>query len=137
MTDHTSSPTVTLHALSSGHFTLPSHQFISPCSLSERKTVPSLSFLIQHTNSRTGKHTRILFDLGLRGDLERYPAPIRAHIENRRPIEARPDVVESLARGGLEPRDIDYVIFSHVRVPSALAASVETRGEERKEDEKK
>ncbi|KAF3007630.1 hypothetical protein E8E13_008349 [Curvularia kusanoi] len=106
--------TVTVHALSCGHFTLPEHQFVKPSSLEARRTVPSLAFLIQHQNPLTNKHTTILFDLGLRGNLADYPRPIQKHTENRQPIEPRPDVVDNLAKGGLHPQDIDYIIFSHV-----------------------
>ncbi|KAF3032920.1 hypothetical protein E8E12_003794 [Didymella heteroderae] len=105
--------TVSVHALSCGHFTLPEHQFVKPSNLEARKTVPSLAFLIQHKN-HTGRVTRILFDLGLRRDLKRYPPPIQKHTENRRPIETDPDVIHNLARGGLKPDDIDYIIYSHV-----------------------
>lgn len=59
--------------------------------------------------------TRVLFDLGLRRDLKRYPLPIQKHAENRRPIETSPDVVQNLARGGLSPENIDFIIYSHVR----------------------
>ena len=111
-----SAATVSVHALSCGHFTLPSHHFIAPSSPSARVTVPSLAFLIQHpnSNSTTGKKTTLLFDLGLRGDLTAYPAAIQKHIESRRPIEVRPDVVENLARGGMRPEDVDYIVLSHV-----------------------
>jgi hypothetical protein len=112
---------VTLHALSCGHFTLPEHQFVKPSSLDARRTVPSLAFLIQHTNKTTNKTTRIMFDLGLRRDLNQYPLPIQKHIENRRPITVDPDVTKNLAKGGLTPDDIDYVIFSHV-CPAYLRA---------------
>jgi hypothetical protein len=111
--------TVSVHALSCGHFTLPEHQFVKPSTLEARRTVPSLAFLIQH-ESQTGKTTRILFDLGLRRNLERYPLPIQKHTQNRRPITTEPDVVESLARGGLSPDDIDYIIYSHVRRTSTF-----------------
>ncbi|KEQ98127.1 hypothetical protein AUEXF2481DRAFT_26523 [Aureobasidium subglaciale EXF-2481] len=107
------SGTVTLHALSAGHFTLPEYQFISPVVETARRTVPSLAFLIQHAN-KSGRITRIVFDLGLRRDTNRYAEPIRKYITTRRPMTTRPDVVEGLARGGLTPRDIDYVIYSHV-----------------------
>lgn len=112
--NNSSVATVCVHALSCGHFTLPEHQFVKPSNLEARRTVPSLAFLIQHKN-RTGSVTRILFDLGLRKDLKRYPLPIQKHTENRRPIETSPDVVQNLAKGGLTPDDIDYVIYSHVR----------------------
>ncbi|KAF2201193.1 hypothetical protein GQ43DRAFT_394800, partial [Delitschia confertaspora ATCC 74209] len=105
---------VTVHALSSGHFTLPEYQFIHPVSRDARKTVPSLAFLIQHRNVGTQKLTRIIFDLGLRRDIKRYAEPIQKHITTRQPLTTDPDVVKSLAKGGLTPDDIDFVILSHV-----------------------
>jgi hypothetical protein len=108
------SATVSLDALSCGHFTLPEYQFIHPVSQDARKTVPSLAFLIQHKNLTSGKVTRILFDLGLRRDIERYSLPIQAHVETRQPLTTHPDVVQSLAKGGVTPDDIDYIVYSHV-----------------------
>jgi hypothetical protein len=105
---------VSVHALSAGHFTLPEHQFVHPISKDARKRVPSLAFLVQHHHRGTGKVTRIVFDLGLRKDVKRYAAPIQKHIETRQPLDTRPDAVESLAKGGLRPVDIDFVIYSHV-----------------------
>jgi hypothetical protein len=110
-----SKTTVTLHALSAGHFTLPEWQFIHPVSRSARKTVPSLAFLVQHHDpSNTPKTTRIVFDLGLRRDVTRYYPPIQKHIETRQPLTTEPDIVKSLEKGGLAPEDVDYVIYSHV-----------------------
>ncbi|CAD0108478.1 unnamed protein product, partial [Aureobasidium uvarum] len=105
--------TVTLHALSAGHFTLPEYQFVSPTVVTARKTVPSLAFLIQHRDAATGYLTRIVFDLGLRKDTERYPTPIQHHMTTRQPMTTEPDVVSSLAKGGLLSSDIDYIIYSH------------------------
>lgn len=113
--------TVQVHALSAGHFTLPEEQFVCPSSHAARKTVPSLSFLVQHTNSLTGKRTKIVFDLGLRRNIDRYSEPIRRHVATRQPMTTHPDVVNSLAAGGLTPNDIDYVIYSHVSSPYELA----------------
>jgi hypothetical protein len=70
--------TVQVHALSASHLTLPERYFVSPASDSA-STVPSLSFLIQHENLQTGKITRIVFDLGLRGNLQQYSEPIQQH----------------------------------------------------------
>jgi hypothetical protein len=106
--------TVSVHALDCGHFTLPEYQFVHPISRDARKHVPSLAFLIQHQNSYTRQITRIVFDLGLRRDIKRYAAPIQKHIETRQPLTTDPDVTKSLARGGLQSLDIDYVIYSHV-----------------------
>ncbi|KAF2732847.1 Metallo-hydrolase/oxidoreductase [Polyplosphaeria fusca] len=106
--------TVSVHALSSGHFTLPEYQFVHPVSQDARKHVPSLAFLIQHCNIDSGEVTRIVFDLGLRRDTNRYAAPIRKHVATRQPMTTNPDVVKSLEKGGLAPSDIDFVIYSHV-----------------------
>jgi hypothetical protein len=107
--------TVQVHALSAGHLTLPERHFVSPASETARSTVPSLSFLVQHENSDTGKKTIIVFDLGLRKNLERYSEPIQQHAATRTPLSTSPDVVKSLAVGGLTPNDIDFVVYSHVR----------------------
>ena len=112
--------TVSVHALSCGHFTLPEYQFVHPVSRHARKSVPSLAFLIQHRNASTGSVTRVVFDLGLRRDVKRYAEPIQKHIETRQPLTTDPDVTKSLAKGGLRPSDIDFVIYSHVRSHSLL-----------------
>ncbi|KAJ9402498.1 hypothetical protein DTO282F9_694 [Paecilomyces variotii] len=106
--------TVNVHALLAGHLTLPEKYFVHPASGTARRTVPSLSFLIQHQHPVSKKLTRIVFDLGLRRNTDRYPDPIRRHIATRQPLTTDPDVVKSLAAGGLTPNDIDYVIYSHV-----------------------
>ncbi len=111
--------TVTVHALPAGHLTLPERHFVFPASDTARSTVPSLSFLILHEDSETRKKTRIVFDLGLRRNLERYSEPIQQHAATRRPISTSPDVVKSLAAGGLTPDDIDFVVYSHVRAGNA------------------
>lgn len=103
---------VSVHALSAGHLTLPERFFVYPSDPEARKTVPSLSFLIQH--SSTDKTTRLVFDLGLRRDVSKYIEPIRAHTASRQPMTTLPDVVASLEEGGLRPDDIDHVILSHV-----------------------
>lgn len=107
--------TAELYALSAGHLTLPEKFFVHPASENTRRTVPSLAFLIQHHHPVTGKITRILFDLGLRRDVRRYSEAIQHHISTRQPLTTDPDVVKSLAKGGLSPDDIDYIIYSHVR----------------------
>ncbi len=107
-------PIVSVHALSAGHLTIPERFFIDPSDPKAVRTVPSLSFLIQHHAPSTSKTTRILFDLGLRREVSAYPVPIQKHIDNRQPLTTQPDVLTSLAEGGLTHEDIDYVILSHV-----------------------
>jgi ribonuclease BN (tRNA processing enzyme) len=106
--------TVSVHALSTGHITIPERFFVTPADPVAKRTVPSLSFLIQHQNAETGKLTRLLFDLGMRRDLALYPAALTSHLANRGPVSTKPDAVESLAAGGLTVNDIDLVLFSHV-----------------------
>ena len=115
---------VQIHALSAGHFSLPEDQFVSPALPAARKTVPSLCFLIQHTNLLTGITTRIVFDLGLRRDTDRYSEPIRHHIVSRQPVVTDPDITKSLMAGGLGSENIDYIIYSHVSVFTVALAPV-------------
>lgn len=133
-TDYAVNGTVSVHAVEAGTFTLPERFFVSPLSDSNaRKTVPSLSFLIEHHSPSSAPSlpshvTRLVFDLGLRRDISSYSAPIRKHVETRQPMTTSPCVVESLAKGGLTPVDIDYVILSHVHwdhigTPSEFSSS--------------
>jgi glyoxylase-like metal-dependent hydrolase (beta-lactamase superfamily II) len=103
---------VRVSALQAGSLTLPEHFFCADQhDKTVRNTVPSLSFLIQHPPS--GK--RIIFDLGMRRDVNKYLPQIQEHLKSRQPVVTFPDVAESLRRGGLNPeRDIDAVILSHV-----------------------
>lgn len=106
---------VSVHALSAGVLTLPMKAFVTPLDdPDEVMTVPSLSFLVQHQDPATSKTTRIVFDLGIRRDLTRYPESLQKHLAQRQPTHGTPDVTESLARGGLKPNDIDFIIYSHV-----------------------
>jgi glyoxylase-like metal-dependent hydrolase (beta-lactamase superfamily II) len=113
-----SKPTLTIHALSGGSLTLSEKFFIIPNDPEAKFLVPSLCFLIQHVipASSTGpeKTTRIVLDLGLRRDLTKYPEPLQRHCASRQPMSTDPDVVKSLAKGGLTVDDIDYVMLSHV-----------------------
>lgn len=106
---------VSIHALSAGYLTLPERFFVTPLDDPlARSTVPSLSFLIQHRSSSSAKPTRIVFDLGIRRDVSLYEAPLYKHAMTRAPVSGMPDVVTSLASGGLAPDDIDFVVLSHV-----------------------
>jgi glyoxylase-like metal-dependent hydrolase (beta-lactamase superfamily II) len=114
-----SKPTLTVHALSGGSLTLSEKFFITPSSPTAKFLVPSLCFLIQHTPAPSPstphpKTTRLILDLGLRRDLSQYPESLQRHCTGRQPMSTTPDVVESLALGNLTPKDIDYVILSHV-----------------------
>ncbi|KAI8711921.1 Lactamase-B domain-containing protein [Fusarium sp. LHS14.1] len=97
--------------LPSGFLTLPEHFFCADQrDTSVRNTVPSMSFLIHHP----GADFNLVFDLGIRRNLDDYPTDIQPHLCTRLPIHTYPDVSESLRRGGLSPSSIDAVILSHV-----------------------
>ncbi|OJZ80198.1 hypothetical protein ASPFODRAFT_200903 [Aspergillus luchuensis CBS 106.47] len=107
--------TVSVHALWAGRLTLPLKQFLATIEDgSERKTVPSLSFLIQHQSEPTGNVTRFMFDLGIRREPGLYQRNIRQHTLTRTPLDGYPDVISSLSSGDLNASDIDYIILSHV-----------------------
>ncbi|KAL1976987.1 hypothetical protein VTN31DRAFT_3269 [Thermomyces dupontii] len=108
----------TISALEGGHLTLPERLFVTDADPNVKRTVPSLSFLIQHPSTPHkggGSNTKLVFDLGLKRDLNKYMPAMQTHIANRQPVITSPDVADSLRAGGLDPaRDIDYVIMSHV-----------------------
>ena len=110
---------VTVSALDAGHITLPERLFITEADPEKANLVPSLSFLIQHPSaspSREGsRNTNLVFDLGVKRDLDAYTPSQSLHTNQRKPIIVDPDCAKSLRKGSLEPgRDIDFVIISHV-----------------------
>lgn len=103
---------VTVSALDAGHLTLPERLFVTDAVPDKRSTVPSLSFLIQHPCSEN-----IIFDLGIKRNIQDYTPAQRAHISQRQPTITSPDCADSLRNNAkpLDPaRDIDYIILSHV-----------------------
>jgi glyoxylase-like metal-dependent hydrolase (beta-lactamase superfamily II) len=123
---------VTVSAVDAGHITLPDYLFVTGADPNKRTTVPSLSFLIQHPSSpvsRDSDVTNLLFDLGVKRDLEGYTIAQQGHVAERQPVITDPDCGVSLRKGTssededttasknelLSPeKDIDFVILSHV-----------------------
>jgi len=71
---------------------------------------PSMSFLLRHSLTKR----LIVFDLGLRKDWENYtPAVVEDAKENFRP-DVPVDVTDSLRRGGVQPEQVEFVVFSHI-----------------------
>ncbi|THV05294.1 Metallo-hydrolase/oxidoreductase [Dendrothele bispora CBS 962.96] len=100
-------------ALEAGMIELPLIVFLNE--LAPDSTVkdhsPSLSFLLKNNK----KPEKFIFDLGIRKDWENYPpAVVEGWIKTIFPVDVPEDPVESLAKGGLTPNDIDYVCLSHV-----------------------
>jgi len=106
---------VTISALQAGHLTLPEKLFVTEADPDKRATVPSLSFLIQHpSNTIPSTKTTLVFDLGLKRDFTGYRQAQQDHIAQRQPTTVSPDATESLRKGGLDPKDVDTVMLSHV-----------------------
>lgn len=114
---------VTVSPIAGGFITLSDHFFVHPAEDGAKRTVPSLTFLIQHHGNAeqsvghpTGKSGPInfMFDLGLRKAQDRYPKHMQTHIDGRAPFTLEPGVAAQLQAGGLDPKDVDLVMLSHV-----------------------
>lgn len=110
---------VTVSPIAGGFITLAEEFFVSPATKDAKRTVPSLTFLVTHPGTSAfgadgSKPFRMMFDLGLRRAKERYPEQLQTHIENRAPFDLAPGVAAQLKAGGLDPKDIDLVVLSHV-----------------------
>ncbi|KAH7873148.1 Metallo-hydrolase/oxidoreductase [Lentinula edodes] len=100
----------TVSALESGHLNLPLPIFLDNAAPGSAIVAPSLSFLLRH--SKTDK--TLLFDLGIRKDIENAPPSAQKWIIAASFHTTVPqDVSESLIQGGLSPADVDTVCISH------------------------
>jgi glyoxylase-like metal-dependent hydrolase (beta-lactamase superfamily II) len=97
-------------ALEAGHVHCHADVFLDNASPDTMVHVPCLSFLLQHSASKK----QFLFDLGIRKDWESAPPKLVERITPTFGVEVPQDVVESLAKGGLTPLDIDTVCPSHL-----------------------
>ena len=113
---------VSVSAIEGGLITLPDHCFVTPSNPEDKRTVPSLAFLIQHPGTNifseddsVKRLLRIMFDLGLRSEISRYLPQAQSHLkQNRVPYRLQPGVAKQLLAGGVSPDYIDAVILSHV-----------------------
>ena len=110
---------VTVSPMAGGYITLADQFFVSPAQAGAKRTVPSLAFLVTHPgsgiyNADISKPFHMMFDLGLRKARDRYPEVLRKHIDGRAPYDLAPGVAAQLHAGGLDPKDVDLVMLSHV-----------------------
>ena len=96
-------------ALEGGIVDLPDEMFITKATPGKVTTLPTLSFLLNHSTY----DQKFVFDLGLRKDWENHP-PLIVKMLKTFHFEVRQDVVESLQIGGTSPSDIAYVCLSHI-----------------------
>jgi len=113
----------TVSPIEGGFITLPDRFFVAPADPEAKRTVPSLSFLITHPGLQGPgdgsiiphkKPLRLLFDLGLRSSIDRYIPGQQKHLRSRVPYRLEPGVAEHLRAQGIEPTDVDVIMFSHV-----------------------
>ncbi|KAH9815690.1 Metallo-beta-lactamase superfamily [Teratosphaeria destructans] len=81
----------------------------------DRLLAPCFSFLIQRQNqSSPSKYDHLLFDLGIRKDIENSPTAIVDRISGHGfEVTVEKNVVEVLEEGGSDPRQIGGIIWSH------------------------
>lgn len=73
-------------------------------------TSPSLCFLLEHSDGR-----KIVWDLGIRKDYGSYSPEIARYIPTTKyDIDVDKNVVEILQEHGVNPQDIDAVIWRYV-----------------------
>lgn len=100
---------VRISAIDAGQLTLQEKYFVTDPSPGAKQTVPSLSFLIQHID------TKLVFDGGLRYKPEDYNALVSQRIKNSLlPYVVTTDAADFLSNNGLNPKDINVVMLSHV-----------------------
>ncbi|OBZ71295.1 N-acyl homoserine lactonase AttM [Grifola frondosa] len=97
-------------ALEAGIIHIPLHLFMADAAPTEISVCPSLAFSLRHSTS----NSHLVFDLGLRRDMESHPPAVKAVIEKWYPVSVPQSVDESLKKGGLDPADVKTIILSHL-----------------------
>ncbi|KAF8964384.1 beta-lactamase-like protein [Flammula alnicola] len=102
----------TVSALDGGSLEAADDLFIADGIPGKTEVLPALCFLIQHSQ----RPQKFLFDLGINSDLGKYPPVIQRRIGGPTAVFKvfnTTDCVQSLAKGGTSPDDIDFVCISH------------------------
>jgi hypothetical protein len=120
---------VTVSPLAGGFITLADNFFVHPADPGAKRTVPSLTFLVTHPGTTSfganaSKPFHMMFDLGLRKSKDLYPEVLKKHIQGRAPYDLPPGVAAQLEAGGLDPKDVDLVMLSHVHVCDSELAPI-------------
>ncbi|OCT51769.1 hypothetical protein CLCR_08918 [Cladophialophora carrionii] len=102
---------VSLRRLSGGYLRLPMHLFVEGSKDDEVRTVPCMSWLIEHGAS----NQKIIFDLGMRKDIQNYPPAVYHRLQTAVGCEVPEDVFHTLERLQVDIQsEIDAVVFSHL-----------------------
>ncbi|KAH7909072.1 beta-lactamase-like protein [Hygrophoropsis aurantiaca] len=101
---------IDVSALEAGHLRVPLDFIVAGSAPTDFMKCPSLAFSLSHSKN----HTRLVFDLGVRRDLEAYPPSVQSFLNKTILVDVKQDVAESLVKGGLPPEQVDAVIVSHL-----------------------
>ncbi|KIY03329.1 uncharacterized protein Z520_00020 [Fonsecaea multimorphosa CBS 102226] len=100
--------TVDVYVLPTGYLWLPDRWIFADGDLQVRHLSPDYSFLIRHPSGQN-----VLFDLGMRKDLDNNPRVIREDYSAIEPYVPK-DAHDLLADGPVKPELIDMVVLSHM-----------------------
>ncbi|KAJ9501535.1 hypothetical protein LTR99_004419 [Exophiala xenobiotica] len=101
-------PFVRVHALPTGYLWLPDRWIFADGDTNLRHLSPDYSFLISHPSGKN-----VLFDLGMRKDLDRNPRVIREDYSSIEPYVPK-DAYDLLSEGPIKPQQIDLIVLSHL-----------------------
>ncbi|KIK48205.1 hypothetical protein CY34DRAFT_735072 [Suillus luteus UH-Slu-Lm8-n1] len=104
-------PFMYVSALEGGTVRIPCNLVVDGNSQEESISCPSLAFSLQHSKTKS----RVVFDLGIRRDLEGYTPLSQERIKTMgfAPV-VNQTVAESLIKGGISPDQVETVIISHL-----------------------
>ncbi|KAL1945740.1 hypothetical protein VTO73DRAFT_1742 [Trametes versicolor] len=98
-------------ALECGFIQIPLVWVIDTAQEGETSVLPVLAFLIRHST----KNDTLVFDLGVRKDIEALPTAYHGRINGMGFRTTVPeDAADALAKGGLAPTDVTTVCYSHL-----------------------
>ncbi|OJT09390.1 hypothetical protein TRAPUB_14138 [Trametes pubescens] len=98
-------------ALECGFIEIPLLWVIDTAEEGDKSVLPVLAFLIRHSTNGDV----LLFDLGVRKDMENLPTMYHGRINGMGFLTTVPeDAVDALAKGGLAPTDVTTVCYSHL-----------------------
>ncbi|KAK7693468.1 hypothetical protein QCA50_003036 [Cerrena zonata] len=105
-------PYVEVSTLLGGLFRLPMEIFVADSNPEDIvPNSPAFGFFLRHSVTKD----QIIFDLGIRKDLESYPPATQRRIDKLfSPTRVPQSVDEILSKGGVKPEDVKTVMFSHL-----------------------
>ena len=112
-------PYVEVSALEAGLIDIPGHLIVEGAGPEDVQTCPSLAFFIRHVPS--GEH--IVFDLGIRRDTTTFPPSVLSTIERYMRVQIPQTADESLAKGGMDPKDVRTILLSHLHFDQCVQQS--------------